>query len=92
MATQSVKLPKRFELLGSEWKVEEVVGLPVLGETHRDTLTIKLRKELSPTVKATTFYHELVHAMLFAMGKTEHSEEQVDLMGALLHQFEKTKK
>ena len=38
-----------------------------------------------------TFCHELVHAILFTMGKTTHEEEFVDAFGSLLHQFERTK-
>lgn len=38
-----------------------------------------------------TFYHELVHAIMFAMGKTAHDEEFTDAFGSFLHQFEKTK-
>lgn len=38
-----------------------------------------------------TFFHELVHAILFAMGKTAHDEEFTDIFGAFLHQYDKTK-
>lgn len=38
-----------------------------------------------------TFFHELVHAILFAMGKTAHDEEFTDTFGAFLHQYDKTK-
>jgi len=38
-----------------------------------------------------TFYHELVHAIMFAMGKTNHDEEYTDAFGSLLHQYERTK-
>lgn len=78
--------------MGSEWKVEEVPNLHVLGECERDKLTIRLRKELPPAVKETTFFHELFHAFFFATGKTEHDEVLVDLFGALLHQYLKTQK
>jgi len=87
-----MRLPKSFELMGSRWTVEEVSQLSSLGECHRDILTIKIRKELKPAVKETTFYHELFHAMLFTVGLTDHNEEKVDLMGALLHQFVKSVK
>lgn len=78
--------------MGSEWKVVEVPSLPVLGECARDELTIRLRKGLPPTVRETTFFHELTHALLFSTGKTEHDEVFVDLFGALLHQYVKTQK
>lgn len=41
--------------------------------------------------KEQTFYHELVHAVLFTMGKANHDEEFVDAFGSYLHQFMKTK-
>ena len=40
-----------------------------------------------------TYWHEFAHALLMATGlHTEHDEEQVDLIGAILHQYEQTKK
>ncbi len=87
-----MKIPKSFQLMGSTWKVEEVPNLGVLGQCLRDTLTIQLRKEIPKTVKETTFCHELHHCFLYQMGITEHSEEKVDLMGALLHQYLNTAK
>ena len=85
-----MRVPKSFKLMGSRWTVEEVSDLVALGECHRDILTIKIRKGLKPAIKETTFYHELFHAMLFSVGLTDHNEEKVDLMGALMHQFLKT--
>lgn len=38
-----------------------------------------------------TFFHELVHAILFTMGKPVHDEEFVDTFGAFLHQYDKSK-
>lgn len=38
-----------------------------------------------------TFYHELVHAIMFAMGHTQHDETFVDAFGGLLHQYTKTR-
>ena len=38
-----------------------------------------------------TFFHELVHAILFTMGKVNHDEEFTDAFGALLHQYERSK-
>jgi hypothetical protein len=38
-----------------------------------------------------TFSHELVHAIMFAMGHTQHDEVFVDAFGALLHQYERTR-
>jgi hypothetical protein len=84
-------VPKRFTLAGLEWTVEDINHLPDLGECDRDAATIRLRAGLSPQVRSATFYHELVHAIKFTAGLTEHSEQQVDIFGNLLHQFELTK-
>ena len=87
-----MKIPHSFQLMGSVWKVEEVSALPFLGETHRDLLTIRLRKESPKQVKETTFCHELFHCFFFQLGMTDHSEEKVDVLGALLHQYLETAK
>lgn len=39
-----------------------------------------------------TFYHELIHAIFYAEGLTEHDEQQVERFGAFLCQYEDTKK
>lgn len=59
--------------------------------TYAEEHLIRVRKELSIQAKQLTFYHELVHAILFSMGETNHDEKYVDAFGAYLHQFEKTK-
>jgi len=38
-----------------------------------------------------TFFHELVHAIMFSMGHTNHDEIFVDAFGALLHQYDRSK-
>ena len=62
-------------------------GLSELGKCDRDHATIFLRVGLPSQVAASTFFHELMHAVLFTTGLTDHSEKEVDLWGALLHQF-----
>ena len=52
---------------------------------------IRIRKELNQQAKETTLYHELVHAILFSMGKSNHDEEFVDTFGGFLHQYMKTR-
>lgn len=39
-----------------------------------------------------TFFHELVHAIKFVMGDTDHSEKEVEGFGNLLHQWVITSK
>ena len=38
-----------------------------------------------------TFYHELVHCLLFANGDTDHDEAWVDRLGGFIHQIVNTK-
>lgn len=87
-----MKIPARFQLAGSEWTVVYVPNLTELGHCHSEGRVIQIRKGLSKQDEEQTFYHELVHAILFTMGKINHDEEFTDLFGAFLHQFEKTKK
>ena len=86
-----VKVPAKFMLAGIQWRVVDVPHLPDLGNCERDEATINLRAGLSPQVRASTFFHELQHALLYTTGLQDHSEKEVDLMGALYHQFELTK-
>jgi hypothetical protein len=82
-----MKIPKSFNLAGMHWTVEETAAISDMGHCDSETATIRLRKGLSPQVKAATFCHELEHAILFTAGKSEHDEREVDVHGNLLHQF-----
>jgi hypothetical protein len=82
-----MRIPKSFALAGTRWTVEETAAISEMGHCCNETATIRLRKDLSAQVKAATFCHELVHAIFYTRGKDEHSEEEVDAMGNLLHQF-----
>jgi hypothetical protein len=46
---------------------------------------------MNKTFTEQTFCHELVHAIMFSMGHTNHDEIFVDAFGALLHQYERTR-
>lgn len=80
-------VPKAFNLCGTKWRVVEVEGLAELGHCERDKATIRLRSGMDPQIRQSTFCHELIHAMWFMLGKTEHDEREVDAMGHLLHQY-----
>ena len=82
-----MKIPRTFQLAGIVWTVEEVDGMTEQGLCESEMAKIKLRKGLPAQVKLAAFCHELEHAILFAMGKTEHDEREVDAHGNLLHQF-----
>lgn len=94
MATVSSGLPKKFTLGAVTWDVVEMAPLHnVYGSTHVDQSKVVVLSTLPQPVKEQTFYHELVHCILFAMGKQmPHDEEFVDGFATFLHQYEHTKK
>jgi hypothetical protein len=82
-----MKIPRAFTLAGIRWTVEETSVISEMGHCSAETSTIRLRKDLSPQVKAATFCHELQHAIRYTLGMDEHNEVEVDAQGNLLHQF-----
>lgn len=84
-------IPTSFYLVGGLWTVKFVEDLSEYGKCDCATFTICLRSGMNKTFTEQTFAHELVHAIMFAMGHTQHDEVFVDAFGALLHQYERTK-
>lgn len=85
-----MRIPRQFQLGGTTWKVEQVHPLMgAMGATFNGQALVQLDKELPQQVKEQTFLHEVVHAILFSMGKpsTEHDEVFVDGFATFLHQF-----
>jgi Zn-dependent peptidase ImmA (M78 family) len=93
MAPKSAKpaLPTSFTLAGFEWTVAVRADLSEYGRCDPTTQTIFIREGLNEQMTQQTFFHELVHAIMFAMGKTVHDEEFTDIFGSFLHQYDKTK-
>lgn len=81
-----------FSLGGCEWTLTRSPDLTELGYTRPDTQSIVILEDVTDQTYAVTFYHELVHAILFTMGKSNHDEEFVDSFGQLLYQYVKTVK
>jgi len=79
-----------FDLAGCKWTILAVSHMTEMGLCDPETHTIKIRASLPEQAQQATFYHELVHAILFTMGKTNHDEEFVDTFGGLLHQYTRT--
>ena len=80
-----------FTLAGFDWTVRYVEGITEYGLCNPATQEIILRSGMNEQITHQTFLHELVHAILFTMGKTNHDEEYTDAFGSLLHQYERTK-
>ena len=80
-------IPETFQLVGITWRVVYNKHMDELGLCKRDEATIYIKEGLPQPIAAATFAHELVHAIKFARGETEHDEKDVDSFGNLLHQF-----
>jgi predicted SprT family Zn-dependent metalloprotease len=80
-----------FTLAGFNWSVRFIEGLSEYGICDPTNQEIRLRAGMNEQMTHQTFYHELVHAIMFTMGKTNHDEEFTDVFGSLLHQYERTK-
>ena len=80
-----------FYLAGSKWHVSYLCNMEEMGKCDAEKQTIFIRMDMNKQSTEQTFYHELVHAIMFTMGKLNHDEEFVDTFGAFLHQYHTTK-
>ena len=80
-----------FTLAGFEWTVRYVEGITEYGLCNPSTQEIIIRAGMNEQMTQQTFFHELIHAIMFTMGKLNHDEEFTDAFGSLLHQYERTK-
>ncbi|CAB4130974.1 hypothetical protein UFOVP128_47 [uncultured Caudovirales phage] len=87
-----MKIPTQFQLAGSTWTVTQIQDYNLLGSCNRDTRQILLKKNVMQEVKEQTFYHELVHAIYYMLGRDEHDEKEVDVIATFLHHFLQTAK
>lgn len=88
-------IPKKFKLGGTTWGVEQVDQLVgAYGTTTPQEAKVRLLKSLQKQVKEQTHCHELVHCILYSMGKPthEHDEVFVDGFATFLHQYLNTAK
>lgn len=96
-------IPKSFKLANRTWRVEFKKDLrggpddePCWGLANHLEAVIKLDEDLlEPNMAeylASTFEHELMHAMLSAHGVRDHDERFVDGMALLRRQYELTKR
>lgn len=87
-------IPKRFKIGGVTWTVKEVEVIPggCFGQTELWNAEISITKSLKQDTKEQTYIHELLHALMFSMGKRNHDEEFVDGLATLLHQYLKQQK
>jgi hypothetical protein len=98
-----VRIPKTFSLMNRDYNVdratedeqEDMDEVPggLLGLCDLDGSRIILGKHRTREAYEHTYFHELAHALLEAVGKPKLSGDEalVDALGAALHQYEKTK-
>lgn len=81
-------IPNEFTLGGLKWKVVRRKRLKdKYGDCDLQNQTIRILDTLPQELKEQTFCHELVHAIKYAMGKTDHNEEDTDIFATFLHQY-----
>lgn len=99
-------IPKQFNLVNRRWTVRLVDGptfREITGEKDeplpkgscnpaRAVILINTDQHSCYEDMLHTFYHELVHAFLFADGDIEHCEKFVDRVGGYLAQYNATQK
>ena len=93
---------KTFELIGKTFRVIDdnkyLTDKKLLGEFRGDKCVIAMRSEAFKRnpgqIYVHTFYHELVHALMYSMGegKLGRNEKFVDILSGLIQQFVKTKR
>ncbi len=82
-----MQIPHEFKLGGLTWKVvwrKRLKGK--YGMCLLEKQQIHILEGLPQELTEQTFCHELVHAILYAMGKDEHNEEFTDAFATMLHQ------
>jgi hypothetical protein len=88
-------IPKQFKLMAHTWTVVHVPGMitdPTDGETCRglcqfDSLTIRVNVAQAPSMVMHTYLHEVMHAVLWSLGRKECDDENfVDSVAGALTQ------
>ena len=94
-----MQIPKRFQLLGRTFTVEQQDDFydheRCFGESrnYEGVIVLQTAKHkkitFDPTMVETTFYHEMVHTILWAMNEhtLNENEQFVDVFAGLLHQI-----
>lgn len=73
----SLKLPETIRIGPGDWAIA-VAPLPEYGLCDEAQRTIVVREGMDPLMTRITLWHEIVHAMLFSLGYSNHNERLVD--------------
>lgn len=71
-------LPARVKVGPLTYTIKAVADLPDLGLCDDEKATILIRAGLPREVERVVLWHELFHAMMYALGYRKHSERMVD--------------
>lgn len=90
-------IPKKFTVVNRTWSVG---GMPSgfdetkIGVTMYDQGKVGVRDVGDQIVQEHTFFHELSHIYMLALGRDDLSKDEgfIDALGGLMHQYEQTKK
>ena len=83
-----MRIPKKFKLGAVQWSVDMVDDLPnSMGSCNNELGKILVKDMENTSVINQTFCHELVHCILYSMGRNEHDEVFVDNFASFLHQY-----
>ena len=93
-----IQIPSQFQLGPRTWDVLIVDQMPDT-ESDEDCFglcdpvhaVIYLLSGLPPAFLRTVWWHEFFHALKFTMGLDDHDEAEVDAVGQLLAQFDKSR-
>lgn len=73
-----ITLPAKVRVGAMVYDVIAIKDLPDLGLCDEEKCCIAIREGLPDDVATVTLWHELIHAMLYALGYRRHSERMVD--------------
>lgn len=95
-------IPKSFDLLGNtisifireDIETEGAVGLSTFLENRIDIRVRCHGKDVHRDQVRHTFFHELGHFLMMTMNDQERNESEgwIDMLGGLMHQYDKTKR
>jgi Zn-dependent peptidase ImmA (M78 family) len=93
------KIPRSFTLMNRTWAVrfmtdeEAEIADKAYGYCDPENAEILLNPKQNREHLIHTYYHELVHALFFALGKNKlnRDEDLVDAIGGAFHHYESTK-
>lgn len=84
-----MNIPSEFKVGGKTYSVNQTeniyLGCDYTGECCPQDLEINIRPLKNESVKEIVFLHEMIHAIYFHLGYTDHDEHKVEELANALH-------